>query len=137
MNISQAAHASGLTPKMLRYYESIGLLEPALRTASGYRQYRAADLETLAFLKRARDLGFSLEEIGTLFELQHDRHRASADVKALASAHVQDLNRRIEEFISLRDTLQTLINECQGNKDSACVILDSLAGADEGKAEPG
>ncbi|MBA1245781.1 MULTISPECIES: Cu(I)-responsive transcriptional regulator [Pseudomonas] len=132
MNISQAAHASGLTPKMLRYYESIGLLEPAIRTASGYRQYRPADLDTLAFLKRARDLGFSLEEVGTLLELQRDRHRASADVKALANAHVQDLNRKIEEFISLRDTLQALINECQGNNDSTCAILDSLAGV-EGK----
>lgn len=128
MNISQAAQASGLTPKMLRYYESIGLLKPAIRTASGYRQYQTADLDTLAFLKRARDLGFSLEEVGTLLELQRDRHRASADVKALASAHVQDLNCKIEEFISLRDTLQALIDECQGNEDSACAILDSLAG---------
>ncbi|TWI54796.1 MerR family copper efflux transcriptional regulator [Pseudomonas duriflava] len=127
MNISQAARASGLTPKMLRYYESIGLLEPAIRTASGYRQYRASDLETLAFIKRARDLGFSLDEVGTLLELQRDRQRASADVKALASAHVAALNSRIEQLMSLRDTLQTLVDECQGNEHSACAILDSLA----------
>lgn len=129
MNISQAARASGLTPKMLRYYENIGLLDPAGRSASGYRQYRTSDLETLAFIKRSRDLGFSLEEVGRLLGLWRDRHRSSAEVKALASAHVDELNRKIAELASLRDTLQQLVDQCPGNEHPECAILDSLGNA--------
>ncbi|MGY4492222.1 MerR family copper efflux transcriptional regulator [Pseudomonas sp. TE3610] len=115
MNIGQAARQSGLSAKMIRYYESIGLLKPALRTDSGYRLYQDDDLHTLAFIKRSRDLGFSLEEVAQLLTLWQDRGRASADVKALAHRHIDDLNRRIAELTGLRDTLQNLASHCQGN----------------------
>ena len=115
MNIGQAARRSGLSAKMIRYYESIGLLKPALRSDSGYRLYQQEDLHRLAFIKRSRDLGFSLEEVARLLTLWQDRQRASADVKALASQHIDDLNRRIEELVSLRDTLSELVAHCQGD----------------------
>ncbi|WP_455924180.1 Cu(I)-responsive transcriptional regulator [Pseudomonas putida] len=127
MNIGQAARQSGLSAKMIRYYESIGLLKPALRTDSGYRLYQADDLHTLAFIKRSRDLGFSLEEVAQLLTLWQDRGRASADVKALAHRHIDDLNRRIAELTGLRDTLQNLASHCQGNDRPDCPILTDLA----------
>jgi MerR family copper efflux transcriptional regulator len=127
MNIGQAARHSGLSAKMLRYYEAIGLLAPAQRSDSGYRVYQAQDLHTLGFIKRSRDLGFSLEEVARLLTLWHDRERASADVKALAQQHVEDLDRRIAEMTSLRDTLQHLVKRCQGDERPDCPILASLA----------
>lgn len=127
MNIGQAARRSGLSAKMIRYYESIGLLKPALRSDSGYRLYRQEDLHQLAFIKRSRDLGFSLEEVARLLTLWQDRQRASADVKALASQHIDDLNRRIEELVSLRDTLSELVAHCQGDDRPDCPILKDLA----------
>ncbi len=127
MNIGQAARHSGLSAKMIRYYESIGLLKPALRTDSGYRLYQQDDLHTLAFIKRSRDLGFSLEEVAQLLTLWQDRGRASADVKALAHRHIEDLNRRIAELSGLRDTLQNLAAHCQGNERPDCPILADLA----------
>jgi len=127
MNIGQAARHSGLSAKMIRYYESIGLLKPALRTDSGYRLYQDDDLHTLAFIKRSRDLGFSLEEVAQLLTLWQDRGRASADVKALAHRHIDDLNRRIAELTGLRDTLQNLASHCQGNDRPDCPILADLA----------
>ena len=126
MNIGQAAKHSGLSAKMIRYYESIGLLRPAGRSASGYRTYGTDDLHRLGFIRRARDLGFSLEEVGRLLSLWQDRQRASADVKALASAHVQELNRKIAELSDLRDTLQSLMEHCQGNDRPDCPILSDL-----------
>ena len=126
MNIGQAAKHSGLSAKMIRYYESIGLLRPAGRSASGYRTYGTDDLHRLGFIRRARDLGFSLEEVGRLLSLWQDRQRASADVKALASAHVQELNRKITELSELRDTLQSLVEHCQGNDRPDCPILSDL-----------
>ena len=128
MNIGQAARHSGLSAKMLRYYETIGLLSPAQRSDSGYRVYQQQDLHTLGFIKRSRDLGFSLEEVARLLTLWHDRERASADVKALAQQHVEDLDRRIAEMTSLRDTLQHLVKRCQGDDRPDCPILDNLAG---------
>jgi len=126
MNIGQAAKSSGLSAKMIRYYESIGLLQAANRTDSGYRLYSATDLHTLAFIKRSRDLGFSLEEVGKLLTLWQDRGRASADVKALAHKHILDLNQKIEELAGLRDTLQDLVEHCQGNDRPDCPILKDL-----------
>ncbi|BBH44149.1 MULTISPECIES: Cu(I)-responsive transcriptional regulator [Pseudomonas] len=131
MNIGQAARRSGLSTKMIRYYESIGLLKPATRSDSGYRLYQPQDLHSLAFIKRSRDLGFSLEEVGKLLTLWQDRQRASADVKALAVQHIDELNRRIEELVSLRDTLSELAAHCQGNDRPDCPILKDLANGGE------
>ncbi|QQZ42805.1 Cu(I)-responsive transcriptional regulator [Pseudomonas sp. SK3(2021)] len=127
MNIGQAARKSGLSAKMIRYYESIGLLRPAHRSDSGYRLYGNDDLHSLAFIKRSRDLGFSLEEVGKLLTLWQDRQRASADVKALARQHIDELNRKIAELAGLRDTLQDLVQHCQGDHRPDCPILKDLA----------
>ena len=127
MNIGQAAKHSGLSAKMIRYYESIGLLKPAHRSDSGYRLYSDDDLHTLAFIKRSRDLGFSLEEVGKLLALWQDRQRASSDVKALARQHIDELNQKIVELTSLRDTLQDLVDTCQGDHRPDCPILKGLA----------
>jgi MerR family copper efflux transcriptional regulator len=126
MNIGQAAKKSGLSAKMIRYYESIGLLRPAGRTDSGYRRYAEQDLHVLAFIKRSRDLGFSLEEVSRLLALWQDRERASADVRALALAHVDELNRKIAELTTLRDTLGELVQHCQGDHRPDCPILRDL-----------
>ncbi|MDU9411897.1 Cu(I)-responsive transcriptional regulator [Pseudomonas sp. zfem005] len=126
MNIGQAAKKSGLTAKMIRYYESIGLLPEAGRSDSGYRQYSQQDLHSLAFIRRSRDLGFSLEEVGKLLQLWQDRDRASADVKALARDHITELNRKIAELAGLRDTLQELVDHCQGDHRPDCPILKDL-----------
>ena len=129
MNIGQAARHSGLSAKMIRYYESIGLLRPAGRSDSGYRRYGEQDMHVLAFIKRSRDLGFSLEEVGKLLALWQDRERASADVKALALAHVDELNRKIAELSALRDTLSELVQHCQGDHRPDCPILRDLEGS--------
>ncbi|MCD4866118.1 Cu(I)-responsive transcriptional regulator [Pseudomonas sp. PLB05] len=128
MNIGQAAKASGLTAKMLRYYERIGLLAPAGRTDSGYRQYDAEDLRVLAFVRRSRELGFSLEEIRQLLSLWQDRQRASADVKALAKRHIAELDLKIAELTRLRSTLGELVSCCHGDASPDCPILDTLGG---------
>ncbi len=127
MNIGQAARESGLSAKMIRYYESIGLLAPAVRSDSGYRLYQAADLHTLGFIKRSRDLGFSLEEVARLLTLWQDRKRASADVKQLARRHIDELDRRIGELSSLRNTLEHLVEYCHGDDRPDCPILQELA----------
>ncbi|UVE18371.1 Cu(I)-responsive transcriptional regulator [Pseudomonas sp. LS44] len=126
MNIGQAAQRSGLSAKMIRYYESIGLLPAAGRSDSGYRQFNSQELHTLAFIKRSRDLGFSLEEVGKLLQLWQDRERASADVKALARGHIDELNRKIAELSGLRDTLQELVEHCHGDHRPDCPILKDL-----------
>jgi MerR family transcriptional regulator, copper efflux regulator len=127
MNIGAAAKASGLSAKMIRYYESIGLLQAAGRSANGYRHYSPQELEQLSFIKRARLLGFTLEEVGKLLALWQDGQRASSDVKALASEHISQLNQKIAELIGLRDSLQELVHSCNGDERPDCPILKELA----------
>lgn len=132
MNIGAAAKASGLSAKMIRYYESIGLLHAASRSDNGYRHYSPQDLQQLAFIKRARDLGFTLEEVGKLLALWQDRERASADVKALATEHIAELERKISALVSLRNSLNELVTCCHGDQRPDCPIIKALAsgGAD-------
>lgn len=127
MNIGQAAQASAVSAKMIRHYESLGLLPPAPRTDSGYRQYDDAAVHTLRFIRRARDLGFGLEEIEKLLGLWRNRRRSSAEVKRIASEHVADLQRRIDEMRAMQRTLQQLAHGCHGDERPDCPILDDLA----------
>lgn len=127
MNIGQAAQASGVSAKMIRYYESIALIPPGRRSDSGYRLYAANDVHTLRFIKRARTLGFSLEQIRELVSLWQDPERASADVKRIAEAHVEELEQRIREMTEMRDTLARLARDCCGDHRPECPILEGLA----------
>ena len=128
INIGQAARASGVSAKMVRHYESLGLLGAVARTDSGYRQYRAADVHTLRFIKRSRELGFSMAEIAELVSLWHDQGRASASVKQIAQSHVLELEKRIQAMQSMRRTLQNLLQHCHGDERPDCPILDDLSG---------
>jgi len=126
MNIGAAARASGLSAKMIRYYERIGLLPAATRRDSGYRDYSARDIDTLRFVHQARALGFTLETIGALLSLWQDRQRSSADVKALALTQVAELDARIAELIRMRDAVARLAHQCHGDQRPECPILDEL-----------
>lgn len=128
VHIGQAAALSGVSAKMVRHYESLGLLAPVGRTDSGYRLYSAADVHTLRFIKRARDLGFSMPDIGELVGLWNDKARASAQVKGIAQRHVHALRQRIEQLQAMERSLQHLTHCCQGNDRPDCPILDDLAG---------
>jgi Cu(I)-responsive transcriptional regulator len=128
MNIGEAAKQSAVTAKMIRHYESLGLLPPAPRTDAGYRVYDDASVHTLRFIRRARDLGFGMKEIDTLLGLWRNRRRASADVKRIAQTHADDLQRRIDEMQAMKRTLEHLAHCCQGNARPDCPILDDLAG---------
>lgn len=127
ITIGEAARASGVSAKMIRYYEETGLLAPAGRTAAGYRLYTEADLHALRFVRRARDLGFTLEDIKALLALWHDRTRASAQVRRLALDHVADLRRRIDALDGMARTLEDLAAHCCGDARPDCPILDDLA----------
>ncbi|MBS0307348.1 MAG: Cu(I)-responsive transcriptional regulator [Proteobacteria bacterium] len=127
MNIGEAAQASGVTAKMIRHYESIDLIKPGKRSDAGYRIYGDNDVHTLRFIKRARTLGFSLEQIKDLLSLWQDANRASADVKAIAQQHVDELDKRIGELREMRDTLVHLAHACAGNDRPDCPILSGLA----------
>ena len=126
MNIGQAARASGVSAKMIRYYESNGLLPPADRTAAGYRVYSDADVHRLRFVRRARDLGFQMAEISELLGLWNDRSRHSADVRKLARAHIGELRGRMEQLQQMVDTLQELVDACAGDERPDCPILAGL-----------
>ncbi|MFD1891825.1 Cu(I)-responsive transcriptional regulator [Ottowia beijingensis] len=126
--IGEAARASGVSAKMVRHYEALGLLGAVARTDAGYRQYTPADVHTLRFIKRARDLGFSMAEIAELVSLWHDRQRASADVKRIATRHADELQKRIQAMQDMRKTLQNLLHHCHGDDRPECPILDNLAG---------
>ena len=127
MNIGEVAQASSVSAKMIRHYESIGLIRESTRTLAGYRQYHERDIHLLRFIRRARDLGFSLEQIRQLLSLWDDPERASADVKHLAEAHIADLDARIAALTEMRSTLVTLAHACHGDHRPDCPILQGLA----------
>ena len=127
VNIGTAAQLSGVSAKMVRHYESLGLLPRVARTDSGYRQYGEADVHTLRFIKRGRDLGFSMEEIGELVGLWQNRRRASGNVRKIAQKHAQELGERIAAMEEMRRTLQHLIHCCHGDERPECPILEELA----------
>ena len=127
LNIGEAAKSSGVSAKMIRHYEQSGLVPKAGRSVGGYRLYRDADIHTLRFVRRARDLGFSMKEIQTLLGLWNNRRRASADVKRLALKHVADLEAKIAELQAMRRTLVDLALHCHGDHRAQCPILDDLA----------
>lgn len=127
MNIGEVARASGVSAKMIRHYESIGLIRASARTLAGYRQYGDRDVHLLRFIRRARDLGFSLGQIGQLLSLWVDPQRASADVKALAELHIAGLDTRIAELTEMRATLVALALACNGDHRPDCPILHGLA----------
>ncbi|MEN1956481.1 Cu(I)-responsive transcriptional regulator [Luteimonas changyuni] len=128
-NIGEAAGLSGVTAKMIRHYESIGLIPEAARTAAGYRLYSSQDVHRLRFVKRARALGFSMKQIEVLLALWSDRSRASAEVKSLALDHARDLGKRIAEMQAMQRTLEELARRCHGNQRPDCPILDDLGGS--------
>lgn len=127
MNISQASERSGVSAKMIRYYESIGLVRAADRRNNGYRDYGDAEVTMLQFVRRTRDLGFSLEEVGALLALWSDRGRPSREVRKLAAKHLETIEARIAELRSVSKTLKRLVESCHGDDHPECPILDELA----------
>jgi MerR family transcriptional regulator, copper efflux regulator len=138
MNIGEAAAASGVSAKMIRYYEEIGLISPPARTESGYRTYGGDDISSLRFVRRARDLGFTVEQIGNLMTLWRDRSRASADVKKLALSHVKALEDKMREIEEMAAALRHLAENCHGDDRPGCPIIEELSGqhAAPGKGRP-
>lgn len=126
--IGKAAELSRVSTKMVRHYESLGLLPTLNRTEGGYRQYTETDVRTLQFIKRGRDLGFSMAEIAELVSLWQDRQRASASVKRIAQRHVNELTQRIEAMQAMQRSLTHLLHSCHGDGRPDCPILDDLAG---------
>lgn len=138
MNIGAAAKASGVSAKMIRYYEEIGLIDPAARTDAGYRVYTEKEIHTLRFIRRARDLGFSVDEIADLLALWRDRSRRSADVKRLALDHIAALERKIAELEAMAATLRHLASCCAGDDRPDCPILEDIeAGPPSARAPHG
>jgi MerR family copper efflux transcriptional regulator len=127
VNIGEAARASGVSAKMIRHYEGIGLIAASARTQAGYRQYHARDVHLLRFIRRARDLGFALEQIRQLLSLWNDPERASADVRRLAETHIAELDARIGALSEMRATLVSLAQACHGDQRPDCPILQGLA----------
>ena len=127
MNIGEASKASGISTKMIRYYERIGLIEPAHRTGSSYRVYGENDIHTLGFIRRARDLGFSVDQMKALLALWRDRSRASADVKDIALGHIRELERKAAAIAEMTKTLRHLVRHCHGDNRPDCPIIDDFA----------
>ncbi len=127
MNIGEAAAASGISRKMIRYYEETGLLPAAPRSSAGYREYNDNYVAQMCFIKRARDLGFSLDRIKTLLDLWQNTDRQSADVKALAQQYMTELDQDIMHLQSMRQQLADLVSQCHGDGQPACSILEGLA----------
>ena len=130
MSIGDAATLSGVSAKMIRHYESLGLLASVARQSNGYRQYNERDIHTLRFIKRARDLGFSMAEIAELVSLWLNRRRTSASVKRIAQIHADELAKRIEAMQAMQKTLANLIHCCHGDHRPDCPILEDLAGSE-------
>ena len=133
MTIGQAAERSGVPPKTIRYYESVGLIDPAARGENNYRGYGDKEIEILRFINRARRLGFSLKEVEKLLALYRDRKRPSREVKRLALQHVDDLDRKVVELKTIKKALLQLIEKCRGDDRPDCPLLDNLG---SGNAEP-
>ena len=131
MRIGEVSAQAGVSQRMIRHYEAIGLIAPAPRRDSGYRDYDQRDVHTLRFIGRARDLGFPIEEIGQLLALWHDRSRSSAGVKALALARAAELKRKAEQLNSMRRSLERLAAECHGDERPDCPILEDLEGPND------
>ncbi len=129
VNIGGASEQSGVSAKMIRYYESLGLLGKVRRTDNGYRQYNSAEVHVLRFIKRARDLGFSMAEITELVSLWNNRRRTSASVKRIAQKHADELAQRVAALQEMQRTLSHLIHGCHGDNRPDCPILDELAGS--------
>ncbi len=127
LTIGEMAKRSGLTAKMIRHYESLGLLPPAVRSDAGYRHYQEADVQQLRFIRQARELGFSLPQIGELLNLWHDQQRPSSKVKQVAQQHIAVLEQKITELTQMKSALETLVSRCHGDDSSDCPILDELA----------
>jgi Cu(I)-responsive transcriptional regulator len=137
MNIGEAAKASGVSAKMIRHYESVGLLPEAARTESGYRQYTGRDVNTLRFIRHSRDLGFSIEQIRELLGLWQDRQRPSRQVKALAEAHIAELQAKLAELQAMKSTLEHLVHCCHGDERPDCPIIETLQAPEPVMAERG
>ncbi|WP_051603014.1 Cu(I)-responsive transcriptional regulator [Simplicispira psychrophila] len=134
--IGVSAQRAGVSARMVRHYEALGLLAPVARTDSGYRQYTEADVHALRFIRRARDLGFSIAEIATLLGLWQDKARASSQVKRIAQAHIDALNQRIADMQAMQRSLQSLVQCCHGDDRPDCPILDDLAAASSQPFQP-
>ena len=126
-NIGQAAKASGISTKMIRHYEEVGLLPAASRTFSGYRTYNHQDVHMLRFIRHARDMGFSIKQISDLLSLWRDKNRSSSKVKSLASEHIKTLDQKIQELNNMKAALMRLVSCCHGDERPDCPILDELA----------
>jgi Cu(I)-responsive transcriptional regulator len=137
LNIGEAAAAAGVSAKMVRHYEQIGLLPAAARTDSGYRQYGERDVSILRFIRQSRRLGFSIEQIAELLWLWSNRQRASREVKALAQGHLEALEEKMRELAQMQAALEKLVSHCHGDDDPQCAILDELAISSPQAPEPG
>jgi MerR family copper efflux transcriptional regulator len=134
MNIGEAAQAAGLTPKMIRDYEALGLIPQAQRTESGYRQYTKRDVDMLRFIRQARSMSFSIKQVEKLLSLWSDTQRESRDVKALAQAQMDELDRKMSELASMKALLEQIVSDCPGDDTADCPILTKLSGSTAGAA---